>query len=257
MNLMKRKMKIKKGGNMLRWFKKLVKKWAKEVYKEDRKEAVPMTGRGLDESYMYDFHKGWQSGSSGGIVMGESLDSSDNGSKKKKSIKIAIKPIDVLHELERSPHAFDLNNLDDKIELLKLKAELIDQTYSKRHVNKLVERLENRKVYPKYTKYFSQFQDTTEEKINVLIEKHDLVMKSSELFVPSFPEEAVKIMTEYSKKVQLVCKKQSVFYVIAEKADFREKDDKLDPILLVQSPFGFYYQILGAWDKTMILLSEL
>ena len=30
-----------------------------------------------------------------------------------------------------------------------------------------------------------------------------------------------------------------------------------NPILLVQSPFGIYWQILGAWDKELVLLEEL
>jgi hypothetical protein len=45
--------------------------------------------------------------------------------------------------------------------------------------------------------------------------------------------------------------------VIAEPDKFRKAYEKRDPILLVQSPFGFYWQILGAWDKEMMLLSEL
>ena len=48
-----------------------------------------------------------------------------------------------------------------------------------------------------------------------------------------------------------------IFYVIATEDKFRKAYEKRDPILLVQSPFGFYWQILGAWDKEMILLSEL
>ena len=38
---------------------------------------------------------------------------------------------------------------------------------------------------------------------------------------------------------------------------FRKAYEKRDPILLAQSPFGFYWQILGAWDKEMLLLGEL
>jgi hypothetical protein len=54
-----------------------------------------------------------------------------------------------------------------------------------------------------------------------------------------------------------LCGKKPVFYVIAEPDKFRKAYERRDPILLVQSPFGFYWQILGAWDKEMILLSEL
>ncbi len=82
-------------------------------------------------------------------------------------------------------------------------------------------------------------------------------MKTSDIFVPEFPDDAIKIMKSYTDKMALICNKKPVFYVIAEEKDFQKKYEKRDPILLVQSPFGFYWQILGAWDKEMLLLSEL
>jgi hypothetical protein len=64
-------------------------------------------------------------------------------------------------------------------------------------------------------------------------------------------------MKLYREEFAKFSDKQLVFYVIAEAEDFEKADDKRDPILLVQSPFGFYYQILGAWDKEMLILHEL
>ena len=82
-------------------------------------------------------------------------------------------------------------------------------------------------------------------------------MKSSDIFIPEFPDDAIKLMKEYTENMLLICKKKPIFYVIAEPDKFKEAYAKRDPILLVQSPFGFYWQILGAWDKEMLLLSEL
>jgi hypothetical protein len=82
-------------------------------------------------------------------------------------------------------------------------------------------------------------------------------MNTSDLFVPEFPDEAIMVMREYTDQLQALCNKKPVFYVIAEPDKFRKAYERRDPILLVQSPFGFYWQILGAWDKEMILLSEL
>ena len=39
--------------------------------------------------------------------------------------------------------------------------------------------------------------------------------------------------------------------------DFEKQYERRDPILLAQSPFGFYYHILGAWDTEMLYLPEL
>jgi hypothetical protein len=217
---------------------------------------------GLNDEYIFDFKKGWQSGwgntSSGFVTV--PTDSSGNegsvGEEPKTQFKI-VKPIDVLHELETVPRPIDLDDLDKKIEILKIKKDLVKQEYTKREMDALVERLENRKQYAENREFFEQFQNTDEFKIERLCNTHRLVMKESDIFIPEFPDEAILIMKEYTEQVEAITGKKTVFYVIATKEDFRDADDKRDPILLAQSPFGFFYQILGAWDKEMILLNEL
>jgi len=209
---------------------------------------------GLEENYLFDF-KNWASQYNSTIVIqpmsGNEIESDSLPS------KIKIKPIDVLKELETIPNPFSLTLIDEKIDILKDKSNLITQNYAKREVIALIERLENRKKYAEYKEYFDCYQNTTDEKIDILLEKYDLVMKTSDIFIPEFPIEAIKIMKEYSHAVELVCGKKPIFYVIAEVDKFKKAYEKRDPILLVQSPFGFYWQILGAWDKEMLLLSEL
>jgi len=174
------------------------------------------------------------------------------------SLKIKVKPIDVLNELETIPTPFSLLGIDDKVSVLEDKKQFINQHYVKREVDGLIERLKNRKKYEGNTKiFFEQFQNTTDEKIEKLTDKYELVRKSSELFIPEFPAEAIKIMKDYTTQVKKVCDKKPIFYVIATSDNFKSVDRKRDPILLVQSPFGFFWQILGAWDKEMLLLSEL
>ena len=220
---------------------------------------------GLDDTFLFDF-KNYQSQYNGNtlntfITFGADSDSMEDpnpsGSLKGPSKKIAVKPKDVLAELETIPTPWTLSNLDDKIEVLKYKADLITQHYSKREVEGLIERLENRKKWHKFKNFFNEFQNTTDEKIDKLLDKYDLVMNTSDLFVPEFPDDAIEVMKKYTDNMQKLCKKKPVFYVIAEPDKFKKVYEKRDPILLVQSPFGFYWQILGAWDKEMILLSEL
>ena len=222
---------------------------------------------GLDETFLFDF-KNYQSGYRGGgnaLVSGtfisfEGVSGSDeDGSNKtdNKPKKIAVKPIDVVNELETIPTPWTLSNLQDKIEILEYKRDLITQKYSRREVEGMIERLENRKKWDKFRKFFDGYQNTTDEKIDDLLDKYDLVMKTSDLFVPEFPDVAIQTMKSYTDNMMKLCKKKPVFYVIAEPDKFRKAYEKRDPILLVQSPFGFYWQILGAWDKEMMLLSEL
>jgi len=216
---------------------------------------------GLDDTFLFDF-KNYQSQYTGVamnsfISVGGASDSDSEESSKETSRKIAVKPKDVLNELETIPTPWTLSNLDDKIEVLKYKADLITQNYSKREVQGLIERLENRKQWHKFKNFFQEFQNTTDEKIDALLDNYDLVMKTSDLFIPEFPDDAIAVMKKYTDNMQKLCKKKPVFYVIAEPDKFKKAYEKRDPILLVQSPFGFYWQILGAWDEEMVLLSEL
>ncbi len=218
--------------------------------------------REFNDTFLFDF-KNYRSQYTGVTmntfisVGGPDSDSSGDQTSPKSPQKIAVKPKDVLAELETIPTPWTLSNLEDKIEVLKYKRDLITQHYSKREVEGLIERLENRKKWGKFKSFFDEFQNTTDEKIDILLEKYDLVMKTSDLFVPEFPDDAIAVMKKYTDNMQKLCKKKPVFYVIAEPDKFKKAYEKRDPILLVQSPFGFYWQILGAWDKEMILLSEL
>jgi len=225
--------------------------------------ALPSSG--LDDTFLFDF-KNYQSQytgvamnsfiSVGGAERADS-DQEENPVSLNTSKKIAVKPKDVLNELETIPTPWTLSNLDDKIEVLKYKADLITQNYSKREVQGLIERLENRKQWHKFKNFFQEFQNTTDEKIDALLDNYDLVMKTSDLFIPEFPDDAIAVMKKYTDNMEKLCKKKPVFYVIAEPDKFKKAYEKRDPILLVQSPFGFYWQILGAWDEEMVLLSEL
>ena len=216
--------------------------------------------RELNDTFLFDF-KNYQSQYTGVTLNSFITVGGDSESNPEKSNisppKIAVKPKDVLEELETIPTPWTLSNLEDKIEVLKYKRDLITQHYSKREVEGLIERLENRKKWGKFKNFFDEFQNTTDEKIDILLEKYDLVMKTSDLFVPEFPDDAIAVMKKYTDNMQKICKKKPVFYVIAEPDKFKKAYEKRDPILLVQSPFGFYWQILGAWDEEMVLLSEL
>lgn len=202
--------------------------------------------------YLFDF-KNWASeySNTGTFLPVSSIPENE------KPQKIKIKPIDALIELETIPTPFSLTLIDDKIKMLKEKASLINQHYAKREVEALIQRLENRKKYNSYKDFFERFSNTTDEKISPLLTKYDLVMRASDIFIPEFPDEAIIKMKEYSEKLMEICNAKPVFYVIATEESFKKSYEKRDPILLVQSPFGFYWQILGAWDKEMLLLSEL
>lgn len=213
----------------------------------------------MNQAYMFDF-KGYASDFEGAGTPDDSDSfgsSSESTTIGKYSTKIKIKPKDVLCELETVPTPFSLNMIDEKLAVLKDKEKLISQHYAKRELNGIIERLTLRKKYPEFKTFFDNYQNTTDEKIDNLLSKYELVMKSADIFIPEFPDDAVEVMKQYTEKMDELCGKKPVFYVIAEEYKFRKAYEKRDPILLVQSPFGFYWQILGAWDEEMLILHEL
>ena len=172
--------------------------------------------------------------------------------------RIKLKPIDVWKELEHQPNKISLEDIDDKIMVLNLKKDFIRYNdYAKKEVMDMATRLENRKKYEEHREFFDKFDNTDTDKIKALVDKYELVLKPSDLFIPKFPKEAMMIMKEYNERVNTICGKKPVYYVVAEKCMFKEEEKRNDPILLVQSPFGIYWQVLGAWDKELVLLEEL
>jgi hypothetical protein len=180
------------------------------------------------------------------------------------TIKISVKPKDVLHELELIPTKFSLEGLDDKIGMMQDKIRLIKQSQTKKEAEVLLEMLTNRKKYydtakdgTKFWQYFAQFDSTHDGNIKKLLDKYKLVMESADIFIPEFPKDASDTMTAFSEKFEELTSKKPRFFVIANEESFKKVYAKRDPILLAQSPFGFYYNILGAWDQEMLYLPEL
>lgn len=259
---------------MFEFIKKLFKKEQPEEKAQNDIELA--TTDNLKDNYLFDFHSSQynvpnqniavnlNTGSTGtNTISGFFIDgvtgtvNAPLGSSKTSGQKIKIKPIDVLNELETMPTPFTLLNLDEKLQVLKDKEALIQQKYAKREITALIERLTARKLYPEHSGFFNAFPNTTSEKIDALLSKYELVMKTSDIFVPEFPDVAISTMKSYSEHVKQITGKDPIFYVIAEEQHFKKQWKRRDPILLAQSPFGFYWQILGAWDKEMLILSEL
>jgi hypothetical protein len=125
-------------------------------------------------------------------------------------------------------------------------------------IKSIIERLGNRKRLQEFNDVVEKYPHTTSALINDVMKAHpNLRCRIADEFVPDFPSDAVKAMTEYNKMCVKLCGKETHFYVIADKKDFEKKDRRRDPILLAQSPFGFFWQILGAWDEEMIYLGDL
>lgn len=219
----------------------------------DFPEPQSARGNAVSDIYSFDIAHRFFSTSNIGGVMQESFPMED----KKEAIRVYVTPKSVVGELEGKPKLLDLEGIDEKIAVITDKKDLVVQYHARNELEALIKCLENRKQYKEKGAFFSQFDTTTMEKVEAVTKKHKLVMRGVDIFIPEFPKDAVAVMKEYTKHYEEITGKKPRFNVIATEEDFRDKDGKRDPILLAQSPFGFYFDILGAWDKEMILLSEL
>jgi hypothetical protein len=168
----------------------------------------------------------------------------------------------VLNQIEFGIECSD-NYIKENVALLQKKLKMMRGDsgavkYGKEELASLIERIENRRHIKKFKTVLDKYPHTTSEAIGSILNKEDhLRCKSATEFIPDFPKDAIEAMEEYEKVCMDLCKKKPVFYVIADKKDFGEIDRKRDPILLAQSPFGFFWQILGAWDDEMVFLGDL
>ena len=135
------------------------------------------------------------------------------------------------------------------------------QRFAVEELHSIIERMQNRAVLSgggDVLKVVEKYPHTSNTLIaGVIAEQKHLRCKNAGEFVPDFPKDAIDAMKEYNEMCQRVCHKDTNFYVIADKKDFGEVAKRRDPILLAQSPFGFFWQILGAWDEEMIYLGDL
>lgn len=125
-------------------------------------------------------------------------------------------------------------------------------------IGSILLRMENRKKYEGVRGTFEKFPYTTNKRIESVLKNHDyLQMGEVSQFLADMPAEATDAMKEYNLATTKLCEKKAVFYIIADKKDFKKTNSRRDPILLAQSPFGHFWQIIGAWDDEMLFLDEL
>lgn len=121
----------------------------------------------------------------------------------------------------------------------------------------MIIRMENRKKLAEHDGY-SRWPYTTNDAIRrVMSENTNLEAEQVMPSLPDLPEEAVKVIETYRKYTSDLCGMEPIFYLIKPKKDRAEVERKRDPILIAQSPFGYFWQILGAWDEEVKFLEEL
>jgi hypothetical protein len=150
------------------------------------------------------------------------------------------------------------HNLNDFSRPMPSTGENGDVMFGRMELESILERLENRGRIAEFQLLLKKYPHTTSELVESIISNNSHLRCSTiSGFVPDMPKEAIRAMKEYTDMCVNLCNKKPIFYIIAKHEDFQKKNAKRDPILLAQSPFGFFWQILGAWDEEMVYLGDL
>jgi hypothetical protein len=241
-------------------------------FKIGKKEqvALMMENEIKDSPFLPNFYKNNRNEESFGISsFVAEIDKTPKGKKKdKKEVatkKLTPKEVYTMNMLNEKCFAIKVGKeyVESQIEDFKTKLTMIngadyDMRNGVEEISSILARLQNRLKYEDHNKFYDQYAYTSTTKISELIKKHDyLKMGKIEQFIADLPREAIKEMKAYTKETKKLCDKKPLFYIIADKKDFHKTDERRDPILLAQSPFGHFWQILGAWDEEMLFLEEL
>lgn len=176
---------------------------------------------------------------------------------------INIDPLYIVQQIEMVQEKLDILGKKPKVKKSRNPFEGVENEfgavkYGRIELESLMERLKNRRKIDGFEKLLEKYPHTTSKLLNKIIAEHsNLRAEPAAQFVPDFPREAINAMKEYDEMCVKLCNKRAIFYVVADKKDFEKIPTKRDPILLAQSPFGFFWQILGAWDDEMIYLGDL
>jgi hypothetical protein len=247
--------------------------------------AVPAYNQLKESKYLYDFRNVMQDGWSNGVLQtwsgsGSVVFSSDTNlttatgttalpliktptpAQKKELTPKKVYSLEMLHDkafkINMDPKHVDEQVAAFKEKLALIKTEEYDMRRGTEEIGSILLRMENRKKYASVAKTFEKFPYTTNARINSVVKKHDyLQLGQVAQFLADMPKEATDAMKEYNDACDKLCGKKAVFYIIANKKDFQKSEKRRDPILLAQSPFGHFWQILGAWDDEMLFLDEL
>lgn len=206
------------------------------------------------------------------LLMVQTVEKKDPEEEKDKPKKEKVKPIEVYEVGALNNNEFkiriDPDYLKEQIELIQDKLDYMGarkkkdtsggSLYGKQELESMLIRLKNRYKIKKFQPIVDEYMHTTSEQIAfVLKENKNLKCDKVSEFIPDLPKAAMKAIKQYENMCIALCNQKANFYIIADEKDFGVKTKRRDPILLAQSPFGFFWQILGAWDKEMVFLGDL
>lgn len=171
--------------------------------------------------------------------------------------RVAKKPVEIFKDILMDVPFIDCRDLDNRIKLVQERTKVLadyaglnpgsDETQALRY-------LKARKKFEKHKALF-QWPATTSDLINKLCTTYKVQKVSLGGYYKCVPAEGVAEIKKFGEAFYKVTEDgDPVFYLIV---DVGGKEQKKDPILYAESPFGNWYYVLGAWDKEVEIVDEL
>lgn len=180
----------------------------------------------------------------------------NSGEKKKIDDRITKKPIEVFNEIisDKVPK-MNLNDLNEQIKLVEKRIEFLEKHLGMEPKDEY-EALKFLEARKKFTKYKDRFgwNVTTHLLIDKLCKKYKLRMADFQSYYKNVPTEAIDELERYCKAYRKVREDEPIIKLII---DDDGRETRKDPIVLVSSPFGYWFYVIGAWDKEVEVIDEL
>jgi len=174
-------------------------------------------------------------------------------------LRIEKKPVEIVSEIMTPEPVFDVAKIEDQIRIVEWRIKVVERYHG--DVDDEKQALRYLKARAKWLKYGKKFTwpIATNELIAKLISTYKLENVSFREYAKNVPLEATIELEKFGAAWDLVMGKERqpdvrliVGYIPPEK-----KPVKKDPILLVTSPFGNWWYILGAWDKEVEIVDQI
>jgi len=164
------------------------------------------------------------------------------------------KPVELVNDIVVAKPSIMLNGLDEQIKIVKRRIKVLE----KRGIRPSdeIEALTYLKARKQYLKIGHKFRwaMTTKAMVDKLCEKYKVKCVSFSSFYKTVPTEALDELEAFVDLYEDCRDDEPDLQLIVDDGG---KEDRKDPILLANSPFGRWLYILGAWDKEVEIVDDL
>ena len=168
--------------------------------------------------------------------------------------RIEKKPIEVVDEIVAEIPRIDLTNLSEQLRMVKKRKRYLQNIGMPTNDEDMaILYLQARKKFRKYDEKLT-WTVTTNKQIKKLCEKYKLVKVSLRGYVRCIPTEALEELEKFLDVYEKITDAEPNIELIIDDGG---EETRKDPIMLVESPVGAWWYIIGAWDKEVEYMDEL